>query len=528
MSEFDPSAQNPEEQALRFGYNNDFISLLEIEDKTLLITNHESTVAGMMFSGEENYVSEREEHFRIEQLAHGLSIVEIRKNDGRWEVVLDSSYNRRITTDTQMKLTGPCAGNERLKTELDPTGTQVFGTLHNCSGGKTPWGTVLTCEENILYYFKGDPPDDGQQSSRDAYYIGYSKAYNWYKIDPRFDLSQTPNEPNRFGWVVEIDPADPLSIPKKRTALGRLFHESANPILSHDNRLVIYMGDDGAFEFLYRFVSSQPYVPQQSNPDLLDEGTLSVARFSDDGFLTWIPLIFGENGLDESNGFTNQADVLIDARRAGRVLKATPMDRTEDVEPNAHTGRVYVNCTNNARRGKQGYDGANVANPREPNFFGHIIELIPTKEETGWNHTTERMRWEIFILAGDPTDTEGGAKFSSYMTEPSYFGCPDNAAIDSLGRLWVTTDGSEKRLGFTDGMYALQTHGDMRGLSKRFFAAPVGAEITGPCFDATSEHLFLSVQHPSAKGWPYKKPGETVPLPSIVVIQHNQGKVIGT
>ena len=505
--------------------------MIEHDGHTLLTVNHESTSAQLMFVGEDRYTSTKPEHTPIEMAAHGLSVFEIAQSaDGIWSVQKGSKYNRRITLDTEMMISGPCAGHSRLQTPEDPTGTLVKGTVHNCSGGMTPWGTILTCEENILYYFGGEQVDQSEELAYKRYNIGYSKAYIWHQTHKRFDTAHAPKQPNRFGWVVEIDPTDPESIPLKRTALGRFYHESANPIQNKDGRVVIYMGDDGYFEYLYRFVSSNPHVPHQVKSRLeygsiLDDGELSVAQFHSDGTVTWIPLQFGTLGLTPANGFTCQEDVLIEARRAGDVVGATKMDRCEDVEPNPLTNKVYINCTLNPKRGTVNYEGSNPANPRLENAAGHTIELTPPEGD----HTAMVMEWDMLLMAGG---VQHQAQYGSVFEHDAFLACPDNAAIDPKGRLWITTDGSEKVLGIGDGIYAVETEGTLRGQPCRLFAAPKGAEVTGPCFSSDGRTLFLSIQHPGRpkNGWTSCWPDFTDDMPArptIVAIRRADGGVIG-
>lgn len=531
VGDFDWSSLSGEEQAKRFGYNNDFLGLIEYDGHWLLAVNHESTSAQLMFEGQDRYTSKNPAHTKIEQMAHGLSVLELRQDAvGHWSVVLDSSFNRRITLDTEMQISGPCAGHSRLQTPEDPTGRLVRGMVHNCSGGVTPWGTILTCEENILYYFGGEQTDKSEIPAYKRYNIGYSKAYIWYQTQPRFDTAHAPKQPNRFGWVVEIDPTDPTSKPVKRTALGRFYHESANPIQNSDGRIVIYMGDDGYFEYLYRFVSSQPHTPHQTRSrleygDVLDEGTLSVAKFHSDGTLEWIPLTFGLFGLTPENGFQSQEDILIEARRAGDVVGATKMDRCEDVEPNPKTNKVYINCTLNPKRGTEDFEGSNPVNPRTENAAGHTIELSPPNGD----HSAVVMEWRMLLLAGGE---QHNASYGEAFEYDAAFACPDNAAIDPQGRLWITTDGTQKVLGTADSIYAIETEGPLRGQPRRLFSGPQGAEITGPCFAPDGKTLFLSVQHPGrpksgwTNCWPDFDPARPA-RPSVVAIRRSDGGVIG-
>lgn len=528
LSPFSWKEITAEEQEKRFGFGNDFIAYFPLENTALLVVNHESTEAALMFEGEDTYVSTNREHASIEMAAHGLSVVEIEEKEGFWSVKLDSKYNRRITAQTEMRISGPAAGHKRLKTPEDPTGTVVKGTVHNCSGGKTPWGTVLTCEENILYYFEGSREGTAEEQNFARTNIGYSKPYHWSSVEERFSMAHSLHEANRFGWVVEFDPRDPESIPVKRTALGRFYHESANPILNRDGRVVIYMGDDGYFEYLYRFVSKIPYTEGGDNANILDEGELCVARFYEDGTMEWLPLAHGKEGLTEENGFSSQADVLIEARRAGDIVEATKMDRVEDVEPNPLTDKIYINCTKNGRRGIAEYEGTNPANPRNENMAGHIIELLPPDGD----HSSMTMTWDFLLLAGAESM---GANYGMAQAVDNQFGCPDNAAIDNKGRLWITTDGTSDCFAVADGLYAIETEGYLRGLPKRLFLAPIGAEVTGPCFTPDGKNLFLSIQHPGhedEKGddfvtrWP-DFDSERPPRPAVVVIRRKDGGQIG-
>jgi uncharacterized protein len=500
--EFDPMNQTAEKQARQFGYNTDFIGFIPLNgasDHGLLVANHEYTNEELMLPGvgvqdskDANFSKMTRDLVDIEIAAHGGAVVEIRRLDGQWQVVKDSRYNRRITADTPMEITGPAAGHDRMKTSADASGRKVLGMINNCAGGVTPWGTWLSCEENFNGYFWGKLGDDHSEAWNYKRYGLGTSAYAWGKYYDRFDLTKEPNEANRFGWVVEIDPFDPNFVPKKRTALGRTKHEGAAGITNSDGRYVVYLGDDERFDYVYKFVTAGKVDPQNraANYGLLDEGILYVAKYNPDGTGSWLPIAHGQGPLTEGNGFKSQADVLIETRRAADLLGATKMDRPEDIEANPQTNRVYVMLTNNTRRKD---DQVDAANPRANNAFGHIVEMMPE----GGNHAATAFTWEVLVKCGDPSVAAVGATFSSETTKNGWFGMPDNCAIDSQGRLWISTDGNNaKATGRADGLWALETEGERRGTSKHFFRVPVGGELCGPFFTPDDESLFLAVQHP--------------------------------
>jgi len=504
--EFDPANQTAEAQARQFGYNNDYVGFIPIDgaaDHGLLVVNHEYTNPHLMFPGLVTVVDGKveqgplsKEQVDIEMAAHGGTIVEIRRVDGKWRVVRDGANNRRITVDTEMQLTGPAAGHDRLKTSADSTGTRVMGTFNNCAGGVTPWGTYIMAEENFHGYFMGDLPASHPEAANYERYGVPEGSYEWGRFYDRFDLSKEPNEPNRFGWIVEVDVEDPNSVPKKRTALGRTKHEGAESIVAKNGKVVFYLGDDERFDYVYKFVTDGTYNPDDraANMDLLDNGTLYVARFEEDGSMEWLPLVHGEGPLTAGNGFASQADVVIETRRAADLLGATKMDRPEDVQPNEVNGKVYVMLTNNTKRKADEVDGAN---PRAENAFGHIIEIA----EADGDFTATSGKWEVLLKCGDPAVAEVGATFSTDTTKNGWFGMPDNCAVDSAGRLWVSTDGNNnKATGRTDGLWAVDTEGEARATSKLFFRVPVGAELCGPLFAPDDETAFVAVQHPGDGG----------------------------
>lgn len=544
---FDPMAQSGARQARQFGYNNDFLGYFPIKgsQRGLLCVNHEYTSTELAFPGLKSPADARSADpakvvrwmAEVEMMAHGGSVIEIERKKGKWSLVERSKYARRITAETPMEITGPAAGHDRMKTSADPTGRRVLGMINNCAGGVTPWGTWVTCEENINNYFLGPVPE-GHREAANWKRIGIpGRRYVWGHFVDRFMVAKEPNEPNRFGWIVEIDPFDPTSTPKKRTALGRFKHEGAAGIVNpKGGQYVLYSGDDQINDYVYRFVTKGKVVPGEraANMNLLDEGVLSVAKFNADGTMIWMPLVFGQGPLTPANGFQSQADVVIDTRRASDLLGATKLDRPEDVEANPKTGKIYVMLTKNAARKPGEVDAAN---PRADNKHGHILELTPPNGD----QSAASMKWEILVKCGDPSVAAVGASFNPMTTRDGWFSNPDNCAFDAMGRLWISTDGNADDFnGRADGLWALDTEGAARGTSRHFYRSPAGAEVCGPCFTPDMETVFLAIQHPGEDGkewkawgkdstfddpstrWPDFKPGMP-PRPAIVAITKKRG-----
>jgi secreted PhoX family phosphatase len=331
--------------------------------------------------------------------------------------------------------------------------------------------------------------------------------------------------------VVEIDPYEPGAPPVKRTALGRFKHEGCTSTLAKDGRVVLYSGDDERFEYVYKFVTSRPWSPNDraANRDLLDEGRLFVARFNADGKVEWLPLVQGQGPLTAENGFASQGDVLLKTRLAADLLKPTPMDRPEDIETNPVNGRVYVVLTNNGARKP---DQVDRANPRATNDHGHILEIAPKDGD----HGSAEGAWSIFLLAGKPGQ-DAGARYHRATSDNGWLSCPDNIAFDSKGRIWIVTDGAPQAAGVADGVYGADTMGFGRALTRCFYQAPTGAEVCGPIFAPDDTTFFLAIQHPGedrdstfekpSTRWPDFKEGMP-PRPAVIAITRKGGGPIGS
>lgn len=537
---FDPASLTAEAAARQFGYNNDYTAFLPLPsgepDRGLLAVNHEYPIPFLMFPGvarEAPAASLTDEQLKVCMAACGMSVVEVRRENGAWRPVIDSPFNRRITANTPIRISGPATGHPKMRTKADPTGRWVLGTHDNCNGGVTPWGTVLSGEEGSADFFGGDWKNhpEPERMAR-GYYTDLDPLgrYGWAKVDPRFDLGVEPNESNRFEWVVEIDPLDPTAPPVKRTALGRFAHEGAHCALAPDGRVVVYLGDDWEYEYCYRFVSHRAVDPENraANRDLLDDGVLSVARFHADGTMDWAPLVFGTGPLTPANGFHSQGDVLIETRRAADLLGATPMDSPEGYEPDPQTGRVYIALTGVDDRIR----APNPANPRASNSGGHILELVPPDRDGRADHAADRFAWRVFALCGNPGVAGSGAHFHSDAGAEDWFEAPDNIAFDPQGRMWVCTDGPGVR--DQDGLWRMAVSGARAAWPRLFYSPPAGAECCSPAFTRDGRSMFLSVQHPAERSasldqattrWPDFVEGHP-PRPSVIVIERVSGAPI--
>lgn len=565
----DDGTNSGADQARQIGDNHDGMHFFPLDgknDEGLLVVNHEYTNYEYLF-GAGFMTPWTEDKVRKAQHTHGVSVIHIKKTAaGKWDIVLDSRYNRRLHVNTPMELTGPAAGDDLLLTTTDATGTQVNGTLNNCGNGYTLWGTYLTCEENFNMYFGTTSGTDTRDAVMKRYGIqAGGTGYRWEEFDDRFDYAKEPNESNRFGWIVEIDPFDPDSKPKKRTALGRFKHENCAMTLSADNRVVVYSGDDQANDYIYKFVSDGFYDPSNpsGNRELLDSGKLYVARFDDGaasgdfmGVGEWILLDKNENPILKADDatFPDQAAVLIKARLAADVVGATPMDRPEWVTVHPETGEVYCTLTNNSGRKEADIDDAN---PRAGNRYGQIVRW----REAGGDAKATTFEWDLFVLAGNPgvypNDLRAG---SDNVTADNTFNSPDGLAFDKDGRLWIQTDGNFSNT----GDYAGQGNNQMLAADpvskeiRRFLVGPSGCEITGITWSPDYTTMFIGVQHPGEVGshprrpnpgslsmdeylaqnstafteWPKSQWPDVVgggrPRSAVVVISKDDGGVIGT
>jgi uncharacterized protein len=520
------------EQAQQIGMHHDGMHFFPLghgragNRRGLLVLNHEYTDRTILYADGDAVMTQEKVNKAL--AAHGVSVVAVALVDGSWQRV-DSRFNRRITGTTPMRFSGPVRGSHPALQANNPP----MGTLNNCSHGVSPWGTYLACEENWNGYFGTEDPS-WEPTPEQARYgvVAAGFGYRWHLVDPRFDVAVNPNELNRFGWMTEIDPLKPHATPVKRTALGRIKHESAT-FTQARGRVVVYSGDDQDGDYLYKYVSSAPWRrlrAQGKSP--LDHGTLYVARFDDDGSGRWLPLVFGTGPLTAANGWQDQADVLLRTRLAADAVGATPLDRPEwvAVHPN---NDVYVTLTN-------GTSGPTPVNPRDPNPYGHIIRW---REEHGDN-TATTFSWDIFVLAGDPAYDP-----SVQLDEEDIFGSPDGLWFDPDGRLWIQTDISNSSQNLASRGYDRIANNQMLAADpatkdiRRFLVGPRGCEITGVITTPDQRTMFINVQHPgeattawgtptpenprAVSNWPDFDP-DGRPRSATVVIRKRDGGVIGT
>jgi uncharacterized protein len=527
------------EQAVQMGMHHDGIHFYPINGSStrgLLAMNHEYVDDGLLYPGGAADWSAAK--VAKSQAAHGVAVIEVELQRGAWQMVRPSPFARRITARTPFALQGPAAGHVLMRTAADPAGRTVLGTVNNCASGKTPWGTYLSGEENFAFYFGGVEQPDAHQA---RWGLRKTSFYGWPAFDDRFDASRHPNEYNRFGWVVEIDPMDATSTPIKRTALGRAAHEGAWVGVTRDNRAVVYSGEDSRFEYIYKFVSRDAIAPAgggltqaQANRELLDHGTLYVARFDADGSGRWLPLVHGQGPLTTANGFADQGEVLIKTRQASDLLGATKMDRPEWIAIDQATREIYCTLTNNSERGAAGKPGVDAANPRANNVMGQIIRW---KEDADFSSTT--MHWDHLVLAGDPANPRAEAKGN---IKGDIFACPDGLYIDARGVLWIETDmhasqmykGELARIGNNQMLACDRATGEVR----RFLTGPTNCEITGATQTPDGTTMFINIQHPGENASDRSDPADptkfskwptgTRPRSATVAIRRVDGGVIGS
>lgn len=513
-------------QERAFGDNTDGQDVFFHDGHVLLVVNNEYTNRDILWGNNPDAKAASDDDVAKGMMAHGVTVVEIANTDGKWGVVKDSPYNRRITPQTDMAITGPAAGHDLMKTAADPTGTTCKGTWNNCGNGMTPWGTYLACEENFNGYFSAE--DENHEVSPELKRYGVSASdwgYGWAKIDDRFDVAKDPNEPNRAGYVVEIDPTDPTSTPRKLTALGRFKHENADTVVNNDGRVVVYMGDDERGEFLYRFVSDGVYAAGVDTNALLENGTLSVAKFNDDGTGEWLEL------TPETTGLASQAEVSIHTRQGASTVGATTMDRPEWVASNPNAPEVYCCLTNNKNRGVKPNAGGddtsvNGPNPRDANNYGQIVRWRPD----GGDHTAAGFGWDLYVLAGNPTVHQDAYGGSENVNADNMFNSPDGLKFDSNGLLWIQTDGNYGN----EGDFAGQGNNQMlagdpaTGEIRRFLVGPNECEVTGLSWSPDRRTMFVGIQHPGEDGnshWP--EGGDSVPRSAIIAVTRDDGGLVG-
>ena len=513
-------------QERAFGDNNDGMFAFDADGRTVLAVNNEYVNRAIIYGNRASGLPENADDVRKGKAGHGVSVFEVEMAGGGWRPVLDSSFNRRITADTPMDIAGPARGHDMLKTAADPAGATALGTWNNCGNGKTPWGTYLACEENFNGYFSSSNPDYAVSDAMRRYGIGLKDwGYAWAMADERFDISKHPNEPNRAGYVIEIDPLDPESTPKKRTALGRFKHENAEVVVADSGHVVVYMGDDERGEFLYRFVSDGRYVEAGDNSGLLEAGTLSVARFAEDGGGEWLAL------TPETTGMASMAEIAVLTRMSGSAVGATTMDRPEWVAAHPKRAEVYCCLTNNKNRGKKPNKGGDPTpvggpNPREGNKYGQIVRWRPA----GGDHTAAGFEWDLFVLAGNPAVHNDANAGSASVNPDNMFNSPDGLMFDSKGGLWIQTDGKYSNEGDFAGQgnnQMLYADPDTGGI-RRFLVGPKECEVTGLCWSIDRKTMFVGLQHPGEKGGShFPDGGDTAPRSTVIAVTRDDGGEIG-
>ena len=547
------ASNNGAEQEQQVGMHHDGMHFFPIDQRAnaesstegLLVFNHEYIDNNLIHTNGINTVPRPADEARKEIAAHGVSVAHIQQQaDGSWALVNNSPFNRRITGATPMELAGPVRGSDKVVTKYSPDGSRTRGTLNNCGNGFTPWGTYLTCEENWAGYFVNTDAEQPREHSR--YGVSDNNGrYYWETATPAADVYQRfnastvgasasddyRNEPNTFGWIVEIDPFNPDSVPQKRTSLGRFGHEGVIfGKVEEGKPIVVYSGDDSRFEYIYKFVSSAPYYKVTAGGHLLNEGTLYVARFNEDGSGDWLPLDlndadFAAKVQTAGVSFANQADVLVNTRLAADIAGATKMDRPEWGAVHPDTGEVYFTLTNNSRRTEEQIDAAN---PRADNTTGHIIRWHE-RETQG----ATAFDWDIFLLAGDVGTVTPDTELT--LSADNHLASPDGLWFDKNGLLWIQTDmsGSQQSEGPYGNNQMLVADPVTRQI-KRFLAGPTDCEVTGISATPDMKTLFVNIQHPGDRSTPdnftsnWPDGGNRRPRSATVVITKDDGGIIGS
>jgi hypothetical protein len=550
---FKPDASNTwQDQERQWGMHNDGLVFFPFENdrRGLIVQNHEYTDDDLLFpDGSEVWTAAKT---KKSLAAHGVSVIEVRRRgrSAQWELKRPSPYARRITGYTPMVIGGPAAGHPKLQTSADRTGTRVLGTLNNCAMGYTPWGTYLACEENFNGYFRTTPPftPSVEQVRYGINADGF--GYKWFETDDRFDLVKEPNEPNRFGWVVEIDPFNPRSTPVKRTALGRIKHEGAWVQEDVDGRIVVYSGDDERFEYIYRYVSNLPWreaLRRRISP--LDDGILYVAKFNEDGTGEWLELSTATLGWA-------LPDILINTRAAADAVGATPMDRPEWIDTFPDSLTAVATLTNNTQRGTGGNwanrspagvppvprPGVDAINKRSPNPYGQILTWT---YKSAFAEST--FLWDVFAYAGDPAIGPHDADVKG-----DFYGSPDGIYVSPRNRLWIQTDVGAGDLltgtytqfnggaGFGNNMMLCAD--PITRVTRRFLVGPKNCEVTGVFVTPDERTMFVGIQHPGEapgtatndpddptfySSWPQIPPGGR-PRSALVMVTKDDGGEIGS
>lgn len=509
-----------------FGENTDGMELFKVGNHELLVVNSEYVNSKINLAHTDDGMPTSADDVLRLQNFQGVSVMEVREGDIGWEVVIDSPFNRRIHHNTPMVIDGPAAGHDLLKTDADPTGTASLGTFNNCGSGRTPWGTYLTCEENFNGYFGAtETPtlDDATAAGFARYGVNTAvdtNRYNYHGFDARFDIAKNPNEPHRAGYIVEIDPAKPDSVPVKHTALGRFKHENAAYALAPDGRVIVYMGDDERGEFMYKWLSMDKYVPGGDTSTLLSDGQLYVAKFNMDMSGEWVALTPAATDM-------SAAEIAIFSRMAASKVGATTMDRPEWIAVNPTAVEGYCCLTNNRNRGVKPNAGgddtsANGPNPREANNYGQIVRWRPS----GDNHASNTFEWDLYVMAGNPTNQEGAYKGSSNINAGNMFNSPDGMQFDTTGIMWIQTDGNDDNEGDFEGMGNNQMlAGDpVTGEIRRFLTGPNGSEVTGLTWSSDRRTMFVGIQHPGA---PFPDGEGSLPRSAIVAVKRVDGALVG-